>query len=439
MTQLEQAKKGIVTEAMKSAAAREGSDAALACSEIAAGRAVLPANPAHSGLKPWVVGRAFRTKINANIGISSECSNIKAELLKLKAVADAKAEFVMDLSIGPKAAEIRKKMLEQSQLPLGTVPLYEAFGLAGGKSSGLTGKIILKVIRAQAEQGVDFMTIHAGLLAGHLPAATRRRMGIVSRGGAILAEWMITHKKENPCFTMFDEILDICRTHDVTISLGDGLRPGCLADASDEAQFAELDTLGELVLRCRKHGVQVMVEGPGHVPLNEVKMNMEREQERCHGAPFYVLGPVVTDIAPGYDHITSAIGAASAAQYGASLLCYVTPSEHLALPSLDDVKAGIVAHLIAAHAGDIARKLPGARKKDDEMADARASFNWNRQFELAIDGETARRKFEEHRSRPTGSEQDFCSMCGKEFCAVRTTNRVRAALDSGKKVPGASK
>jgi phosphomethylpyrimidine synthase len=279
------------------------------------------------------------------------------------------------------------------------------------------------VVRDQAEQGVDFMTIHAGLRPHHVPLAMERKMGICSRGGAILAEWMTTHKKDNPFYERWDEIMDICFEHDVTLSLGDGLRPGCLADASDAAQFGELDELGKLVTRCREREVQVMVEGPGHVPFDQIQMNMEREEEVCDGAPFYVLGPLVTDVAPGYDHITSAIGATAAGVHGASLLCYVTPAEHLGLPNAQDVHDGVIAYRIAAHAADVARGLPGARDWDDAMSDARAKLDWKRQFELAIDGDTARKKYEESRVC-SDDEDDFCSMCGKEFCAIRTTRRI---------------
>jgi phosphomethylpyrimidine synthase len=332
----------------------------------------------------------------------------------------------MDLSVGEELGEVRRAILAACPAPVGTVPIYEALSRVGGDSNKLTEDLLLDVIREQAEQGVDFMTLHAGLKREHVPLAVKRLMGICSRGGAILAEWMQTFERENPLLVRWDEIMDICVTHDVTVSLGDGLRPGCLADASDEAQFAELDALGELVTRCRDKGVQVMVEGPGHVPFDQIQMNMERQQELCDKAPFYVLGPVVTDVAPGYDHITSAIGATAAATYGASLLCYVTPAEHLCLPTSDDVRQGIIAYRIAAHAADVAKGLPGARDYDDAMADARINFDWERQFDLALDGETARHRYEDARSHEDG-DPDHCTMCGREFCAVRTTRRLADA------------
>jgi phosphomethylpyrimidine synthase len=303
------------------------------------------------------------------------------------------------------------------------VPIYEAFSRAGGRVETMTPDHLLEVIREHAAQGVDFMTLHAGILREHVPIALRRLMGIVSRGGAILAEWMVHHGRQNPLYERWDDVLEICAQHDITVSLGDGLRPGCLADASDEAQFAELDTLGLLVQRCRKRGVQVMVEGPGHVPFHEIQMNVEREQRTCDQAPFYVLGPVVTDVAPGYDHITSCIGATMAAYHGASLLCYVTPAEHLGLPTTDEVRTGVVAYRIAAHAADVARNLPGARDWDDAMSRARMGFDWERQFSLAMDGPHARARYEQTRCADAG-EPDHCSMCGRDFCAVRTSRRL---------------
>ncbi|MBM4149007.1 MAG: phosphomethylpyrimidine synthase ThiC [Lentisphaerae bacterium] len=423
-TQYCHAIEGTVTPAMKSASARESVSAETVMSALATGEAVLPCNPAHVRLEPVVAGRLFRTKVNANIGRSAYCSSTGEELLKLLTAVSAGADFVMDLSVGSDLGDIRRSLLAECPLPFGTVPIYEAWSRAGGSMASLTATGLIDVIREQAEQGVDFMTLHAGLLKKHVPMAIRRRLGIVSRGGAILAEWMSTYDRENPLYETWDSIMAICAEHDVTVSLGDGLRPGCLADASDEAQFAELDVLGELVLRCREAGVQAMVEGPGHVPFGQIAMNMEREREVCHGAPFYVLGPVVTDVAPGYDHITSAIGATAAAFHGASLLCYVTPSEHLALPTEDDVRQGIVAYRIAAHAADVARGLPGARDWDDRMADARRSLDWQKQFSLAIDGQTARARYERGRSQEPG-DSDHCSMCGRDFCAVRTSGRLR--------------
>lgn len=422
-TQLIAARKGIITEVMKVVARLEGVPATLVRDEIASGKAVLPANPAHPMTRPAIAGRAFRTKVNANLGRSTERSEAGEELCKLDIALKAGADFVMDLSVGADLAAIRAGMLKASPVPLGTVPLYEAISRLNGKAMDLTAEVLIQVIREQAEQGVDFMTLHAGLLQRHVPLALKRKLGIVSRGGSLMAEWMLVHKKENPLFTHWDEIIEICRKHDVTVSLGDGLRPGCLADASDDAQFAELDTLAELVNWCRRDGVQVMVEGPGHVPFNQIQSNMERQQKICDGAPFYVLGPVVTDIAPGYDHITSAIGATAAAFHGACLLCYVTPAEHLGLPTGEEVHQGVIAYRIAAHAADVARGLPGARAIDDAMAEARFAFDWKRQFELSVDPDHARKRYEQTRVCKE-SEADHCSMCGPDFCAMRTSKRL---------------
>ncbi|MEI6808122.1 MAG: phosphomethylpyrimidine synthase ThiC [bacterium] len=425
-TQIEEAARGRITSAMRSAAASENVPAEKVRLEVASGRAVIPANPLHKGLKPAVVGRAFRTKINANIGCSATASDRTKELEKLRVALDAGADCVMDLSVGTGLVRMRKAMLAACPVALGTVPIYEAVARVRGDATKLDGDILLAVIEDHARQGVDFMTLHSGLLQSHVPIAVKRIMGIVSRGGAILAEWMVCHRKENPLYTRWDEVMDICHRYDVTVSLGDGLRPGCLADASDKAQFAELSVLGKLVRRCRARGVQVMVEGPGHVPFNQIEMNMKREENVCHGAPFYVLGPVVTDIAPGYDHITSCIGATAAAYHGAALLCYVTAAEHLALPTADEVRGGIVAYRIAAHAADVARGLPGARDADDAMARARMDFNWERQFELAIDGKHARARFMKTMTA-RDKNTDHCSMCGKDFCAVRRTKRLHEA------------
>ena len=432
MTQLEAARKGIVTDAMKVVAKDEGLDAEAVRAAVASGEAVIPLNPARKNCQPVGVGRMFTTKINANLGRSVTHSGKGDELEKLKVALDAGADFVMDLSVASSEDEIagiRQGMLDASPKPLGTVPIYETISLLGDIPK-MDPKFLIGVIRRQAEQGVDFMTLHAGLLLKHIPEAMKRKMGIVSRGGSIMAEWMMENRAENPLYTRWDEVMDILAEHDVTVSLGDGMRPGCLADASDAAQFGELDVLGELVERCRARGVQVMVEGPGHVPFDQIRANMEREQSVCAGAPFYVLGPVVTDIAPGYDHIVSAIGATAAATYGASLLCYVTPAEHLGLPDADEVHRGCVAYRIAAHAGDVARGLPGARDRDDEMADARASFDWDRQFSLSLDPDHARGRWLKTRAfTDEAHSDDHCSMCGKEFCAVRTSRRVRALAE----------
>lgn len=427
MTQLQSALRGIVTEAMQIVAADEGVNVEAVRAAVASGEAVIPLNLHHSNAHPVGVGRLFTTKINANLGRSVTHSGQGDELSKLAVALKAGADFVMDLSVGADdLAAIRQGMLAASDHPLGTVPVYETISRLEGDIPQMNPEFLLEVIRAQAEQGVDFMTLHAGLLLKHIPLAMKRMMGIVSRGGAIMAEWMLANNAENPLYTHWDEVLDILVEHDVTVSLGDGLRPGCLADASDAAQFAELDVLGELVMRCRARGVQVMVEGPGHVPFDQIQLNMTRQQTVCHKAPFYVLGPVVTDIAPGYDHIVSAIGATAAATYGASLLCYVTPAEHLGLPDEEEVHQGCIAYKIAAHAGDVARGLPGARQRDDEMSRARAAFNWEEQFALSLDPERAKARWLKTRAfTDEAHDDDHCSMCGKQFCAVRTSRRIR--------------
>lgn len=427
MTQLQSALRGIVTEAMQIVAADEGINVEAVRAAVASGEAVIPLNLHHSNAHPVGVGRLFTTKINANLGRSVTHSGQGDELSKLAVALKAGADFVMDLSVGSDdLAAIRQGMLAASDRPLGTVPVYETISRLEGDIPQMNPEFLLEVIRAQAEQGVDFMTLHAGLLLKHIPLAMKRMMGIVSRGGAIMAEWMLANNTENPLYTHWDEVLDILVEHDVTVSLGDGLRPGCLADASDAAQFAELDVLGELVMRCRARGVQVMVEGPGHVPFDQIQLNMTRQQTVCHKAPFYVLGPVVTDIAPGYDHIVSAIGATAAATYGASLLCYVTPAEHLGLPDEEEVHQGCIAYKIAAHAGDVARGLPGARQRDDAMSRARAAFNWEEQFALSLDPERAKARWLKTRAfTDEAHDDDHCSMCGKQFCAVRTSRRIR--------------
>lgn len=423
-TQLEYARAGQATEAMQAVAGDESVAVEKVMKDVSLGYAVIPANPGHLSLKPRIVGNSYTTKVNANIGRSPERSSIDEEIAKMQTALSAGADFVMDLSVGNDLMDLRAELLHICPVPFGTVPVYEALSRVGNSIKDLDEEILLQVISEQAEQGVDFMTIHAGLLRGHIELAMKRVMGIVSRGGAILADWMSLNNSENPFYARWEDIMDICYANDVTVSLGDGLRPGCLADASDSAQFAELDVLGGLVNRCRDRNVQVMVEGPGHIPFNEIQMNMERQREVCDNAPFYVLGPVVTDIAPGYDHITSCIGATEAAYHGAALLCYVTPAEHLGLPCDQDVRDGVIAYKIAAHAADIAKHIPGARVRDDEMAKARSNFDWKRQFELAMDSETARARYQKARVGAAG-DQDYCSMCGKDFCAVRTSKRVR--------------
>ena len=408
MTQLQEAKVGVITDAMRTVAEREKAPPEIVLAEMAAGRAVIPFNPSHKNCRPVGVGRIFSTKINANLGCSKDRSSLQEELRKLEVSLKYGADFVMDLTVGKDVSFIRQEMIKHSPVPLGTVPIYETVSRLEGSVPKMDMSLLLDVIEEQAEQGVDFMTLHAGLLRRHIPLAMKRVMGIVSRGGSLMAEWMLEHDKENPLYENWDKVLDILVKYDVTVSLGDGLRPGCLADASDEAQFEELSVLGELVKACRERGVQVMVEGPGHIPFNEIKMNMEKERELCFGPPFYVLGPVVTDIAPGYDHLVSSIGATAAATYGASLLCYVTPAEHLGLPTEEDVKQGCVAYKIAAHAGDVARGFPGAADIDLKMSEARREFDWDKQFECALVPETAKERW--MNGEPERHDEDHCTM-----------------------------
>ncbi len=426
MTQLDQARAGTITPQMQRVAEREHLDPQVVLAEVASGRLVIPANRLHLQgqgavkLDPCGIGRAVTCKINANIGASPISSCKDLELTKLRWAVQYGADAVMDLSTGGDLDEIRCHLISNTAVPIGTVPIYSM--IIHKPIEDLTPADILATVRKQAAQGVDFFTIHAGFRRKDIALANRRKLGIVSRGGSLLAKWMVHHGRENPMYEMFDEIAGIMHEYDVAFSLGDGLRPGCLADASDEAQFAELDTLGELVARARKLGVQTMVEGPGHVPYDQIEMNMKREAEVCDGAPFYVLGPVVTDVFPGYDHITSAIGATAAAFHGASFLCYVTPTEHLGLPTPEDVKQGCIAYKIAAHAADVARKLPGARDWDDAMSQARGDFDWQKQFSIAFDGETAR----SIRGRDMHGESDYCSMCGRDWCAMRISKEVKA-------------
>ncbi len=426
-TQLVSARRGIVTAAMKAVAAREHVSADAVRAAVAAGEAVIPLNRRHARCEAVGVGRLFTTKVNANIGCSAPREGVADERAKLEVALAAGADFVMDLSVGTaNVPEIRAAVLAASPKPLGTVPVYETISRLAGDIPHMEPSALLAVIRAQAEQGVDFMTLHAGLLRKHVPLALKRRMGIVSRGGAIMAEWMMENGAENPLYEHWDEVMEILVEYDVTVSLGDGLRPGCLADAGDAAQFGELDVLGELVARCRARGVQVMVEGPGHVPFDQIRLNMERQARVCARAPFYVLGPLVTDLGAGYDHISAAIGGTAAATYGASLLCAVTPAEHLGLPTAGEIREGCVATRLAAHAGDVARGLAGARARDDEMGAARAAFDWEGQFAVCLDPSRARARWLETRSPSTMPHgDDHCSMCGKEFCAMRTSRRLR--------------
>ncbi len=423
-TQMHYARKGVITEEMEYVAKREKLTAEFVRSEVARGRMVIPANVNHKNLEPMAIGINSLCKINANIGNSAVTSDIAKEVEKLQMSIKFGADTVMDLSTGTHLDETRMAIIDASPVPVGTVPIYQALEAVNGKPEDLTPELMLEVIEHQAKQGVDYMTLHCGVLMEHLPLVAHRITGIVSRGGAIHAQWSLRHKKQNFLYTHYDKVLDICRKYDVTISLGDGMRPGCLADASDAAQFAELYTLGELTLKAWEKDVQVMVEGPGHVPMDQIPMNIEKQIQVCHEAPFYVLGPLVTDIAPGYDHITSAIGAAIAGQSGAAMLCYVTPREHLGLPDLDDVKQGVIAYKIAAHAADIARKRPGVRDRDDELSRARFTFDWKKQFALSMDPEHAQKLHDETLPDDYFKDAEFCAMCGPKFCSMHLSQEL---------------
>ena len=463
MTQLTEARIGVITPEMEIVAKKERLDPETVRAEIAAGRMIIPANRVHlsRGLSPIAIGRKASTKINANLGVSSLAGDVNRELAKIECAVKYGADTVMDLSTGTDDLDsLRVRMINAVSVPLGTVPIYQICEELDDILD-MTRNDILDVVERQAKQGVDYMTIHCALLQRHIPLVDSRLMGIVSRGGSLTAKWMVAHNAENPFYECFDELCEIMKAYDVSWSLGDGLRPGCIHDASDAAQFGELSVMGELTKRAWEHGTQVMIEGPGHVPLDQVAENMKRQQQECFEAPFYVLGPVVCDIAPGYDHITSAIGAAIAAFSGASMLCYVTPKEHLGLPNIEDVRNGCVAYKIAAHAADIALHRPGAQERDDEMARARWAFDWEKQFALSLDPERARQYYEEARSNPDDQEfasktkaedaakygvqgdrlpngcprglhpilnpdgtianENYCTMCGPKFCALRTT------------------
>jgi phosphomethylpyrimidine synthase len=426
MTQLESARQGIITDEMQYVAKREDLNPEVVRSEVARGRMVIPANVHHlkKRLEPMCIGVASLCKINANIGNSAVTGTIEDELEKLHTAVHLGSDTVMDLSTGGEIDSIRQAIIDASPVPIGTVPIYQVIQNVKDVAD-ITPTMMLDMVEHQAQQGVDYMTIHAGVLQEYLPMTAQRITGIVSRGGALMGGWMLAHHKQNPWYTHFDELCEIMRRYDVTFSLGDGLRPGCLADANDAAQFAELKTLGELTLKAWSHGCQVMIEGPGHIPMHLVKMNVEKERELCHDAPFYVLGPLVTDIAPGYDHITSAIGAALAAEAGAAMLCYVTPKEHLGLPNKDDVRQGVIAYKIAAHAGDIARGRKNARTRDDELSKARFAFDWNRQFELSLDPATAKAMHDETLPQDVFKSAKFCSMCGPKFCSMAVTQNIR--------------
>jgi phosphomethylpyrimidine synthase len=422
-SQMHYARQGLITEEMLYVAEREKLTPELVRDEVARGRMIIPANINHPELEPMCIGVASLCKVNSNIGNSAVTSDIDEELKKLHTSVHFGADTVMDLSTGGDIHDIREAILRHSPVPIGTVPIYEAISRVK-RVEDLTAGVMLEVIEGQAAQGVDYMTIHAGVLIQYLPLVSKRITGIVSRGGAILAQWMAHHHKQNFLYECFDDICKIMKKYDVSFSLGDGLRPGCIADASDEAQFAELKTLGELTQIAWKHDVQVMIEGPGHIPIDKIKEQVEKENELCYEAPFYTLGPLVTDIAPGYDHITSAIGAAMIGWYGASMLCYVTPKEHLGLPNDKDVKDGIIAYKIAAHAANVARHRPGARDRDDALSYARYKFDWEKQFALSLDPETARSMHDETLPDDYYKEAAFCSMCGPKFCSMNYSSKV---------------
>ncbi|HJT89839.1 MAG TPA: phosphomethylpyrimidine synthase ThiC [Bryobacteraceae bacterium] len=424
-TQMHYARRGVVTEEMQYVAQRENLSPETVRAEVARGRMIIPANVHHTNLEPMAIGVASKCKINSNIGNSAVTSNIDEELEKLRDSVKYGADTVMDLSTGGDIPAIRKAIIGASPVPIGTVPIYEALSRVR-RVEDLNARVMLEVIEEQAEQGVDYMTIHAGVLVQYIPLTTKRVTGIVSRGGSILAEWMVKNHRQNMLYEHFDEICKIFQKHDVSFSLGDGLRPGSVADASDEAQFAELKTLGELTKKAWEYDVQVMIEGPGHIPMDQIEMQVQKENEMCSEAPFYTLGPLVTDIAPGYDHITSAIGAAMIGWYGASMLCYVTPKEHLGLPNREDVKQGIIAYKIAAHAADIARKRPGARDRDDALSRARYRFDWKEQFRLSLDPETAQAYHDETLPEEGFKDAAFCSMCGPKFCSMNISSKVES-------------
>lgn len=427
-TQMYYARRGELTKQMSYVAKIEGVSENLLMDEVAKGSIIIPANVNHTNLKPMGIGRKLKTKVNANIGNSSLSSDICAELRKLEICLEFGADTVMDLSTDGDLDAIRSAIIEHSSVPVGTVPMYEILKEAK-EVTNITNELILSVLEKQARQGVSYFTIHAGFLREFLPLVKKRKMGIVSRGGSLSASYMSKLNRQNPFYEIFDQILEICAKYDVSLSLGDGLRPGCLYDATDEAQLSELKVLGELTLRAWEKDVQVMIEGPGHVPLSQIEYNMKIEQELCHDAPFYVLGPLVSDIGAGYDHITSAIGGTMAAYHGASMLCYVTQKEHLGLPNENDVREGIVAHKIAAHAADVALGKAGAIEKDHAMSDARYAFDWNKQFELSFDPKKAKELHDESLPEDAFKSAHFCSMCGPKFCAYK----ISKDLEKGEK------
>ncbi|MCR9248513.1 MAG: phosphomethylpyrimidine synthase ThiC [bacterium] len=430
-SQMHYARRGIVTEEMRFVAIRENVDPEFVRSEIARGRAIIPANRNHPEIEPMIIGRKFLVKINANIGNSALGSSIDEEVEKLQWAIRWGADTVMDLSTGKNIHETREWIIRNSPVPIGTVPIYQALERVEGRVEDLNLKMFLEVLEEQAEQGVDYFTIHAGVLLRHVPLTAERTTGIVSRGGSIMAKWCLHHHEENFLYTGFDEICQLMKKYDVSFSLGDGLRPGSIKDANDEAQFGELEALGELTKKAWEHDVQVMIEGPGHVPMHKIQENMDRQLDVCHEAPFYTLGPLTTDIAPGYDHITSAIGAAMIGSQGTAMLCYVTPKEHLGLPDREDVKEGVITYKIAAHAADLAKGHPGAQDRDDALSRARFEFRWEDQFNLALDPETARAYHDATLPQDGAKVAHFCSMCGPRFCSMKITEEVREYAKRG--------
>ncbi|WP_025688866.1 phosphomethylpyrimidine synthase ThiC [Paenibacillus zanthoxyli] len=425
VTQMHYARKGIITPEMEFIAIRENVDPAFVRDEVASGRAIIPCNINHPESEPMIIGRNFLVKINANIGNSAVSSSIEEEVEKMRWATHWGSDTIMDLSTGRHIHTTREWIIRNSPVPVGTVPLYQALEKVGGKAHELSWEIFHDTLIEQAEQGVDYFTIHAGVLLRYVPLTAKRVTGIVSRGGSIMAAWCLAHHQENFLYTHFEEICEIMKTYDIAFSLGDGLRPGSIADANDEAQFAELDTLGELTEIAWKHDVQVMIEGPGHVPMQKIKENVDRQMEVCKEAPFYTLGPLTTDIAPGYDHITSAIGAAMIGWFGTAMLCYVTPKEHLGLPNKDDVREGVIAYKIAAHAADLAKGHPGAQERDDALSKARFEFRWKDQFQLSLDPERAIEYHDETLPAEGAKTAHFCSMCGPKFCSMSITQDIR--------------
>ncbi len=424
-SQMHYARAGVITEEMRFVALRENMEPEFVRAEVAAGRAVIPANRKHPESEPMIIGKNFLVKVNANIGNSAVRSSVEEEVEKLQWATRWGADTIMDLSTGDHIQETREWIIRNAPVPVGTVPIYEALERVGGVPEKLSIELFLDVLESQAEQGVDYFTIHAGVLLPYIPLTAKRLTGIVSRGGSIMAKWCLAHHQENFLYTEFDRICELMKRYDVSFSLGDGLRPGCVADANDEAQLSELRTLGELTKKAWAHDVQVMIEGPGHVPMHKIKENVDLQQEVCHEAPFYTLGPLTTDIAPGYDHITSAIGAAMIGWHGTAMLCYVTPKEHLGLPNKKDVKDGVIAYKIAAHAADLAKGHPGAQARDDALSKARFEFRWEDQFNLSLDPQTSLQFHDETLPAPAAKVAHFCSMCGPKFCSMKITQEVR--------------